>query len=129
MPHVSRVVIWSEATATLARADRLGREVFSLTSGGWEPPVDVLETETGLLVVVALPGVCREDIAIVIRHGEMLIKGVRRWPAMRRPGRVFQAELPHGLFARRLPLPPGSYQLAGQEHVDGCLLLTLQRLV
>ena len=57
MPRVGRVVIWSEATATLARADRLGREVFSLTSIGWEPPVDVLETEAGLLVLVALPGV------------------------------------------------------------------------
>ena len=83
MPRVSRIVIWSEATATLARADRLGREVFSLTSSGWEPPVDVVETEAGLLVVVALPGVRREDMEIVIDHGELLIKGLRRWP----PGR------------------------------------------
>ena len=64
---------------------------------------------------------------VVIDHGEVLIKGVRRWPALRRPSRVFQAELPHGLFARRLPLPPGTYRLVGQEHVDGCLQLTLQR--
>lgn len=110
----------------LARADR---EVFCLTSSGWEPPVDVLETEAGLLVVVALPGVRREDMDIVIEHGGMLIKGVRRWPTPRRPGRVHRVELPHGVFERRLPLPPGSYQLVGQEQVDGCLLLTLQRLI
>ena len=112
----------------LVRADRLDREVFCLTSSGWEPPVDVLETEAGLLVVVALPGVRRDDMEIAIDHGEVLIKGMRRWPALRQPGRVHRVELPHGLFERRLPLPPGSYQLAGQEHVDGCLLLTLQRL-
>ncbi len=29
---------------------------------------------------------------------------------------------------RQLPLPHGAYQLAGQEHTDGCLILTLRRL-
>ena len=132
MTRTATVIIWSEATAVLARADRLGREVFPLTSSGWEPPVDVLETEAGLLFVVALPGVRREDMEIVIDHGEIMIRGARRWPAPTQPGRprarVHRVELPHGLFERRLPLPPGSFQLAAQEHVDGCLLLTLQRL-
>ncbi len=58
--------MWSEALALLERTDRLHRDAFRPTAGGWEPPIDVLETETELLVVVALPVVRRADIEIVV---------------------------------------------------------------
>jgi HSP20 family protein len=128
MSRSMRDVLWSEALAVLARGNRLPQEFFRPSSDGWEPPLDVLETETELLVVVALPGVRREDIDIVIAGGELLVRGTRRWPALRRPTRVHRVELPHGRFERRMPLPHGTYQLVAEEHVDGCLLLTLRRL-
>lgn len=128
MPRSHRDVMWSEALALLARADRLHRDVFQPTETGWEPPIDVLETETGLLIVVALPGVRREDMEVVIGRGELTVRGTRRWPVLPRPARVHRIELPHGRFERHLPLPSGTYQLTGQDHADGCLLLTLRRL-
>jgi len=128
MPRSGRDVMWLDALAVLARTDRLQRDVFQPTATGWEPPVDVLETEDGLLVVVALPGVRPGETEIVVSLGELLVRGTRRWPTLRRPARVHRVELPHGRFERRLPLPPGAYQLAGQDHADGCLLLTLRRL-
>ncbi|HBK08342.1 MAG TPA: heat-shock protein Hsp20 [Acetobacteraceae bacterium] len=120
--------MWSEALAMLARAERPLRDAFRPTATGWEPPIDVLETETGLLIVVALPGVRRDEMEIVIGQGELLVRGTRRWPTLRRPTRVHRVELPHGRFERRLPLPPGIYRLASRDHADGCLLLTLSRL-
>jgi HSP20 family protein len=120
--------MWSRALVVLARSDHPRQEVFRPTIGGWEPPIDVLETEAGLLVVVALPGVRRDDIEIVFGNGELLVRGTRRWPDLQRPARVHRVELPHGRFERRLPLPPGAYQLIADEYTDGCLLLTLQRL-
>lgn len=128
MPRSGRDVMWSEALAALARTDRLHRDIFRPTTHGWEPPTDVLETEAGLLVVVALPGVRLEDIEIVIGRGDLLVRGTRRWPTPQRPVRVHRIELPHGHFERRLPLPSGTYHLADQDYTDGCLLLTLQRL-
>jgi HSP20 family protein len=128
MPRSARDVMWSEALAMLARTDRLHRDVFRPTASGWEPPIDVLETEAGLLVVVALPGVKADDIEVVIGAGEVLVRGTRRWPTLQRPARVHRIELPHGRFERRLPLPPGTFQLTGQDLADGCLLLTLRRL-
>ncbi|WP_216850020.1 MULTISPECIES: Hsp20/alpha crystallin family protein [unclassified Acidisoma] len=128
MPRSARDVMWSEALAMLARTDRLHRDAFRPTASGWEPPVDVLETEAGLLVVVALPGVKADDIEVVIGSGEVLVRGTRRWPTLQRPARVHRIELPHGRFERRLPLPPGTFQLSGQDLTDGCLLLTLRRL-
>jgi HSP20 family protein len=128
MPRSNRDVMWSEALAILARTDRLHREVFRPTAGGWEPPIDVLETETELLIVVALPGVRRDEMEIVVGHGELLVRGTRRWPTQQRPTQVHRVELPHGRFERRLPLPQGAYQLMGEDYTDGCLLLTLRRL-
>lgn len=128
MPRSGRDVMWSEALALLARTDRLHRDSFRPTAAGWEPPVDVLETDTELLVVVALPGVKADEMEIVVGGGELTVRGTRRWPGLERPARVHRIELPHGHFERRLPLPPGAYQLAGQDYTDGCLLLTLRRL-
>ncbi|MEA3074326.1 MAG: hypothetical protein QOD29_5772, partial [Alphaproteobacteria bacterium] len=46
----------------LARAERLNRELFrplspSARLPAWEPPLDMLETEREVLVLIALPGV------------------------------------------------------------------------
>lgn len=128
MPRSIRDVMWAQALTTLARTDRLQRNVFSPADACWEPPIDLLETETGLLVVVALPGVRREDMEIVVGDGELTVRGARRWVTMQRPVRVHRVELPHGHFERRLRLPAGAYQLIHREHTDGCLILTLRRL-
>jgi HSP20 family protein len=128
MPRSQTGVMWSAALAILTQNERLHPEQSWPAESGWEPATDVLETETGLLIVVALAGVRREDMEIVVSPGQLLVRGTRRWPNLQRPARVHRIELPHGRFERRLPLPPGAYQMLGQEHVDGCLLLTLRRL-
>src|ERR1700743_2258598 len=58
---VARDWMWSEACEMLARAERMHRELFrpgvQARQPAWEPPVDMLETEFEVLVLVALPGV------------------------------------------------------------------------
>jgi HSP20 family protein len=128
MPRSGRNAMSAEALTMVSRAGRVHLEIYQASSSGWEPPVDVLEVESGLLVVVALPGVRRADMDVVIGSGELLVRGTRRWPIAERPAKVHRLELPHGRFERRLPLPPGAFQLLGEEYTDGCLLLTLRRL-
>ena len=50
-------LMWADALARLARADRLHQEFFRPAPTGWEPPVDLLETEQELILMAALPGV------------------------------------------------------------------------
>ncbi len=121
-------VMWSRTLAVLARGERLHPEMSWPAQSGWEPATDIFETEGGLLIVVALPGVRREDMEVVVAPGQLLVRGTRRWPALQRPARVHRVELPHGRFERRLELPLGLYQMLGQDHVDGCLLLMMRRL-
>jgi HSP20 family protein len=103
-------VMWTEAIALRARVDRQRREFFRPAGGGWEPPVDVLETETELVIVAALPGVRANEIEVVIGGSELTIVSTRRWPASLRSARVHRMELPHGR-ERRLGLPPGTYEI------------------
>ena len=73
---VARDWMWSEACEMLARAERLHREFFRPAGSAaqlpaWEPPVDVLETEREVLVLVALPGVDPEQVEAVIEDGDL----------------------------------------------------------
>src|SRR5262249_58560649 len=80
-----KIVIWAEACALLEQAERLQRQFFRpYLAGaepiGWEPPVDVYETDRELRLLAALPGVGQEDLAVSIAAGELVIRGVRRFP-------------------------------------------------
>src|SRR6478736_8161518 len=77
--------MWSEACAMLARAERLNRAFFRPTRSvqhvsAWEPPVDVLETEREVLILVALPGVDPDSIEAAIEGNDLLFAGVRMLP-------------------------------------------------
>lgn len=123
-----RDMMWAEALIVLARSSPGHGSVFQPTMGGWEPAIDVLETETALVVVVALPGVLRSEIEVVLGGGHLVVRGNRRWMPLQQPSRVHRMELPHGRFERHLRLPLGAFRLVGDTHVDGCLVLTLERL-
>ena len=80
-----RYWMWSEAFEALARAERMHRQFFQLASPpspvAWEPPVDVLETDHAVLVLVALPGVDLGEVKALIDQGELFISGIRAYPA------------------------------------------------
>lgn len=127
MPRSATNLMWADALAIVARADRLHREFFRPAATGWEPPVDLLETPDELILIAALPGVRVADVELVVSHRELAIVGVRRLPALSGPTRVHRMELPHGRFERRIALPPGSYELVRRDLVDGCLTIVLRK--
>jgi HSP20 family molecular chaperone IbpA len=125
--------MWSEACEMLARAERMHRELFRPTrtetrQPTWEPPVDILETQSEVLALVALPGVDANSIEAVIEDGELVIAGARSYPAVLRTAVIHRLELPQGRFYRRVRLPAGRYSTNVRRAVaDGCLVITLQK--
>ncbi len=126
-----RYWMWSEAFEMLARAERMHRQFFQLSgspsSVAWEPPVDVLETEFAVLVLVALPGVELDEVKALINQGELFISGIRTYPAEIQTATIHRLELPQGRFERRVRLPPGRYSSILRSASKGCLLITLQK--
>ena len=123
--------MWSEAFEMLARAERMHRQFFqpsgSPASVAWEPPVDVLETERAVLVLIALPGVDFGEVKALINQGELLVSGHRTYPAEMRTAIIHRLELPQGRFERRIRLPPGRYSAIHRSEFNGSLLITLQK--
>jgi HSP20 family protein len=123
--------MWSEAFEVLARAERMHRQ-FIQPSGSrspvaWEPPVDILETERAVLVLVALPGVDFDEVKASISQGELLISGSRTYPEEMRTAIIHRLELPQGRFERRVRLPAGRYSAIHRSASNGHLLITLQK--
>jgi HSP20 family protein len=129
---VARDWMWSEACEMLARAERMHREMFRPTGTqarqpAWEPPVDILENEYEVLVLVALPGVDMDDAQAVIEDGDLVIAGTRILPKELRTATIHRLELPQGRFYRRVRLPVGRYSGVRRAAVAGCLVITLQK--
>jgi HSP20 family protein len=124
----------SEAIDSLARAERLRQQFFSLQAPAgsrestWEPPIDVLETDREFLILVALPGVDPDQVEAVIDNGTLIISGHRVLPVELRNARIHRLELPQGRFERRIVLPTGRYAVS-RFAVNGCIALRLSKSV
>ena len=115
----------------LARAERMHRELFRPAAGRpiptWEPPVDVLETEREVLVLVALPGVEPDQVETVIEGARLVVTGHRVLPPELATAVIHRLELPQGRFERRIRLPRGRYRDVGRSTANGCLMITLTK--
>ena len=132
MTDFSNNWMWSEACEVLARAERLHREFFRpIRSVGapptWEPPVDVLETESAVLVLMALPGVDPDRVEAAIDGSDLVVAGVRVFPRELQTCIIHRLELPQGRFERRVRLPAGRYSAVGRAMSNGCLVITLEK--
>lgn len=124
--------MWAQMRAMMNEADEMRGRFFELRKGGvkptWEPPADVIETATELLVLVALPGVDPNTAEAAIQNGELLVIGTRRLPESLRGARIHRMEVPYGRFEKRIPLPPGRYDAVKREASNGCLLIRLHKI-
>jgi HSP20 family protein len=122
--------MWSEACEMLARAERLHREFFRPGRPGspvWEPPVDMLETDRAVLVLVALPGVNPDHVEAAIDGNDLVFSGTRVLPAEMHTAIIHRLELPQGRFERRVRLPAGRYSAVQRSACNGNLVITLQK--
>jgi len=124
--------MWERARALLEEADRVQRQFCEPEPGrrrpAWRPPADVFETVDEVWVVVALPGVEPERLRVTVSGNGLVVDGERTLPPVFRTALVHRLELPHGLFARRVDLPPGRYEILKNELQNGCLFLQLKKL-
>ncbi|HXO39919.1 MAG TPA: Hsp20/alpha crystallin family protein [Thermoanaerobaculia bacterium] len=99
--------------------DALGQPFGQLDAGGdqlgapggaaapaWSPPITVWENTEGLLVLLEVPGVHRQDLQLSDEGDSLTVKGRRSTEA---DGlRLRMTERPLGPFKRRIILPRGS---------------------
>jgi len=98
---------------------------------GWTPTVDVIESDSTLVLIAALPGLSAEDVLLEVSGDVVTLAGRRDLEVERRPRtRVLQAARQPGEFRRRIQLPRavnGSQAMAFL--VDGVLEVTFPKIV
>jgi len=122
--------MWGDALSLLDQAERLHRQFVraSLSEARcWEPPVDLVETDTEVMVQVALPGVPAAAVVVGLDPDGITVSGVRAFPASP-AARIHRIEIPYGRFQRRIALPMHALEPQAQQLVDGCLLLTFKKV-
>jgi HSP20 family protein len=127
-----RTLMWSRACELIDRAERLHRQFFQPVAApirdvSWEPPVDIAESESEILITIALPGVDRTALKVTVDTGRVLVVGFRRPSAIPRGSRVHRLEIPYGKFERQITFPATRLHLDQSEFTDGCLILKFSK--
>jgi HSP20 family protein len=134
------IVIWRRANDLLQQAERIHRNFLQVAAGAsyrsspgrtpsWEPPVNVVETDTSMWVIAALPGVARERMEIRMEGRVLVISGSRPLPKCCEDGELKIWEMPLGRFERRLRLVTDARTVSvGEVSLnDGLLVIELRK--
>jgi HSP20 family molecular chaperone IbpA len=124
--------MWTTACEMIDRAERLHRQFFQPIAApvpelSWEPPIDIIETDSEILITVALPGVDPDAMKVSVDADGISVIGFRRPSAIPRGSRVHRLEIPYGKFERRIRVQAARLPLDRSEFANGCLTLKFSK--
>jgi HSP20 family protein len=126
-----RTLMWTRACEMIDRAEQLHRQFIRPAAApvhdlSWEPPVDITETNSGILITVALPGVDPDAVTVTVDDDGVSVVGLR--PSVILAGSlVHRLEIPYGKFERRIAFPAARFRLGQSELANGCLTLRFSK--
>jgi HSP20 family protein len=132
------IVRWEPFRDLLTTQDRFNRlfnetlgNVFGseeLSGRGWNPAVDVYETDHDLVLKAELPGIDPKDVDIRVEDGTLYLKGERKQESDVKEGNYHRVERSYGSFTRTFTLP-NSVNLDDikADYKDGVLTLKMAK--
>jgi HSP20 family protein len=87
--------LWGEAMGAQTRE----------AAAGWQPVVDIFETEAELTLLSELPGVEQSDIKLSIDNNVLTLSGERKLADSAKQLKTHRQERPMGAFQRSFSLP------------------------
>jgi HSP20 family protein len=117
-----------------AELDRLLQEVMVLPDGGiemadWQPPVDIVETDLAVLILVELPGFAAADLTVEVQGARLLVAGVKQAPPAEHHCRFHRVERSRGRFGREIQLLwPVNSHLGSARLEDGVLRIEFPKI-
>ncbi|MGD8992943.1 MAG: Hsp20/alpha crystallin family protein [Desulfobacterales bacterium] len=109
------IVRWDPFRDVAALQDRINR-IFSESFGSsrepdddiglsdWRPPVDIYETEKGIMLKVELAGVEKEDVSVEVKDNVLILKGERLHDPQVKNEQYYRKERTFGKFQRSFTL-------------------------
>ena len=93
--------------------DQIQKEALTQsTSRRWHPATDINEAETGYEIIIDLPGIKPEEVAIEVHEQRLQIKGQRTAPSSDKENKAHYNERVYGNFHRTFKLPKDANESA-----------------
>ena len=95
---------------------------------GWNPSVDLYETEDAFVLEADLPGVKPDDVKVEVVNGTLILEGWRSLEKRERRGQFHAMERSSGQFTRRIKLPESinKHEITAEFH-EGVLRVILPK--
>jgi HSP20 family protein len=111
--------------------DRLMRQwasPVSFSEAGWNPSVDVVETDDEIVVRAEIPGVNRDDIDLTVENNRMIISGEKKQEHEEKDDNYYLMERSYGSFRRIFVLPAqADADKVAASYKDGVLTVTVPK--
>lgn len=104
LEHFSQFAI---EIARLQKAKSSQSDFDQFCSITWQPAIDIFERDDAMVILVELPDVDRSSVHVTREGNTLRIVGNRPKRVPDGTLHVRHMEIPHGEFARLVPLPPG----------------------
>jgi len=72
---------------------------------GFDPQVDVVETDQEVKVTAELPGMDAQDVDVAVSHNVLTLKGEKKQEHEEKGEGYYRSERSYGSFQRSIPLP------------------------
>ena len=133
-----KIVRWDafDDMGTFRRSmDRVFDEFFAprrrgqeLTAQEWQPPIEMFETETAVVVRAALPNIDPKQVEITVTDDTLTLRGQTKHEAEQKARNYYRREFRYGEFSRTLPLATEVKSAeATASYKDGVLEVTLPK--
>jgi len=97
--------------------------------GKWSPDTDVYEVADGLVIVMDIAGITRDEISIVLEKQVLTVSGCRQEPRVPGKKAVHRLEIDFGHFEKRFKIPDYiDEKRIDASYENGFLYLRLPRL-
>jgi len=133
------IVKWDPFRDVVALQDRINR-IFNDSFGrsrdlddevslyDWRPPVDIYETNDGIVLKVELPGVNKDDVSVEVKENVLTLKGERLLDPEIKDEHYYRKERSFGKFNRSFSLQePIKPDLIKAGFKDGVLTVEVPR--
>jgi HSP20 family protein len=101
---------------------------FAREIRGWNPSVDVFETDDSFVIEADLPGVKSEDVKVEVENDDLVLEGQRTIEKSRSHGHFHTMERSSGYFTRQIRLPEKvNKEGIKAEFKDGVLRVTVPK--
>lgn len=98
-----------------------------VTSTRWVPAANIMRDKETISIVMDVPGIRPQDLAINLEQQTLTVTGTRHRPASDDTAQTTWSEIPYGTFSRTFQLPAGvTSENVSAAHADGVLTITVK---